>query len=99
MIDLLDETAGLDRARTLMVGDNLDTDVLFGIAGGTQTMLVLTGVSDRRQAEARSDAQQPGIIAESVAVLAERLRALTPPSRRSAGRPQSRAPPASTARP
>ena len=43
MIDLLDETAGLDRSKSCMVGDNLRTDVLFGISAGTQTLLVLSG--------------------------------------------------------
>lgn len=36
---------GIKREETAMVGDGLDTDILFGIGGGLKTILVLTGNS------------------------------------------------------
>ena len=46
MLDILVGTHSLDRHRTVMVGDRLDTDILFGTDGGlAATLLVLTGVS------------------------------------------------------
>jgi 4-nitrophenyl phosphatase len=36
---------GTDRAETLMVGDNYDTDILAGINAGMDTLLVHTGVT------------------------------------------------------
>ena len=45
----------------------------FILAGGTHTMLVLSGVSSEGQARARAPADQPEVIADSVKVLADRL--------------------------
>ena len=48
LLDIVATLAGpaFDRARTCMVGDRLDTDIMFGNAGGLgSTLLVLTGVS------------------------------------------------------
>lgn len=42
---LIDEN-DLTASTTLMVGDRLDTDIMFGNAGGISTALVLTGVSE-----------------------------------------------------
>ncbi|KAI9849602.1 MAG: hypothetical protein M1837_002727 [Sclerophora amabilis] len=46
MMDAIEGKFQLDRARTCMVGDRLDTDIKFGIEGGLGgTLLVGTGVS------------------------------------------------------
>ncbi|KAJ1796658.1 hypothetical protein LPJ59_003615 [Coemansia sp. RSA 2399] len=45
MLDCVMQKFHLDPARTCMVGDRLDTDILFGISGGLSTLCVLTGVA------------------------------------------------------
>jgi len=44
-MDCITEATGLDPARTCMIGDRLDTDILFGLQAGLATLLVLTGVT------------------------------------------------------
>ena len=44
LADLLVGRFGLDPRRSLMVGDRLDTDVLFGHRAGMSTLLVYSGV-------------------------------------------------------
>ncbi|KAJ2489849.1 hypothetical protein IWW37_003617 [Coemansia sp. RSA 2050] len=46
MLDCVMQKFRLDPARSCMVGDRLDTDILFGIKGGVSTLCVLTGVAD-----------------------------------------------------
>lgn len=45
LLDLIIENYHLNRASTLMIGDRIDTDILFGKAGGLGTLLVLSGVT------------------------------------------------------
>jgi len=45
------EESGLTGERCLMIGDRLETDVLFGEANGMATALVLTGVASASDAE------------------------------------------------
>lgn len=46
LIHQLMDQNGLTASSTLMVGDRLDTDIMFGNGGGISTALVLTGVSE-----------------------------------------------------
>lgn len=46
LIRQLMDLYGLTASKTLMVGDRLDTDIMFGNAGGVSSALVLTGVSE-----------------------------------------------------
>lgn len=46
MLDNIANTLGLAREQICMVGDRLDTDIMFGKNGGLTTALVLSGVTD-----------------------------------------------------
>lgn len=46
MLDNIAKTFNLQRQQICMVGDRLDTDILFGKNGGLTTCLVLSGVTD-----------------------------------------------------
>lgn len=57
LLQVLEASVGLDRTRTVMVGDRLDTDILFGNAGGLHsTLLVMTGVTSAAALEALAEA-------------------------------------------
>nr|GAT48135.1 4-nitrophenylphosphatase [Mycena chlorophos] len=45
MLDCIQAKVHYDPARTIMVGDRLNTDILFGQNGGLATLLVLTGIT------------------------------------------------------
>jgi NagD protein len=54
---------------TMMIGDRMDTDVISGLEAGMQTVLVLTGITDRAAAERFP--YRPTRIVDSVADLIE----------------------------
>ncbi|RYG69206.1 hypothetical protein EON64_03305 [archaeon] len=45
LLDYIARTLGVDKGRMCMVGDRLDTDVLFGQRSGLRTVLTLSGVT------------------------------------------------------
>lgn len=71
MMNLAVEAFKLDPARVLMVGDRLDTDILFGIKTQVQTLFVSeTGISNRKDVEKLGI--RPTFIADDVACMVER---------------------------
>jgi len=48
------------------VGDRLETDILFGKNGNTQTLLVFTGATTKAQMEAPTNDIQPDYCAASL---------------------------------
>jgi NagD protein len=56
---------------TAMVGDRMDTDVLCGLEAGLETILVLTGISTR--ADAERFPYRPSRIVESIADLTDEI--------------------------
>ena len=60
----------LDRSRTLMTGDRLDTDIAFGINGGITSLLVLTGVNKRVDFEPAGSPIVPHLVIDSLGDLA-----------------------------
>lgn len=54
--------------RVLLIGDILETDIVFGKMGGFQTMLVLTGCTKKEDMEViTNENEKPDYYADSVA--------------------------------
>ncbi|KAI9806012.1 MAG: hypothetical protein M1833_004419 [Piccolia ochrophora] len=61
MMQAIEGKFRLDRSRTCMIGDRLDTDIRFGQQGGLGgTLAVLTGVSTKEEWEAEGAEVRPG---------------------------------------
>lgn len=67
MFDLALEMTGTAPQETAMLGDRLDTDIDGGAAAGLKTIMVLTGVSTR--AEAEQNGVKPDLIVEDLPTL------------------------------
>jgi 4-nitrophenyl phosphatase len=65
------ERIGLTAAETASIGDRLDTDILAGDRAGTPTILVLTGISTREQADQAE--RKPTIVAENLDEVADAI--------------------------
>ncbi|XP_053112216.1 SH3 domain-binding protein 1 [Hemicordylus capensis] len=59
MFECIVERYGVDPSRMLMVGDRLETDILFGKNCGLDTVLTLTGVSRLEEAQAYMASSSP----------------------------------------
>ena len=62
---------GADPARTAMLGDRLETDILGAQRVGIQTIAVLTGVATRQQIE--TSEIKPDLVFEDISELANAL--------------------------
>ncbi|MCL5102670.1 MAG: HAD-IIA family hydrolase [Armatimonadetes bacterium] len=67
--DKILELTGTPPERSIMVGDRLDTDIAVGNRAGAETVLVLTGVTSREQAEGAMGDQRPDRIINTLAEL------------------------------
>ncbi|KAF2286399.1 hypothetical protein GH714_016819 [Hevea brasiliensis] len=59
MMDYLANKFGILKSQICMVGDRLDTDILFGQNGGCKTLLVLSGVTTLSMLQDPSNSIQP----------------------------------------
>ncbi|KAK9195102.1 hypothetical protein WN943_003220 [Citrus x changshan-huyou] len=59
MMDYLANKFGIQKSQICMVGDRLDTDILFGQNGGCKTLLVLSGVTSLSMLQSPNNSIQP----------------------------------------
>ena len=68
-LSLIATSWGVTAADMAVVGDRLDTDIAAANAFGCLSVLVLTGVSTRAEAEQAGAAEKPGVVLERLAEL------------------------------
>ena len=66
MIDYLCDKLGLERGKICMVGDRLDTDILFGTDNGLKSLLVLSGVTTEDKLLSQENTITPDFYADSI---------------------------------
>jgi phosphoglycolate/pyridoxal phosphate phosphatase family enzyme len=66
MIEYLESKYGMDRSRICMVGDRLDTDVLFGTDNGLKSLLVLSGVTSEEKLLSPDNSITPDFYADDI---------------------------------
>ncbi|XP_008783021.2 phosphoglycolate phosphatase 2 [Phoenix dactylifera] len=74
VMDFLLERFQFDTSKMCMVGDRLDTDILFGQNAGCKTLLVLSGVTTLLELQSPSNSIHPDYYARSVFDVIELLR-------------------------
>lgn len=68
MIDYISSKYGItDRKRICMVGDRLDTDILFGTGNGLQTCLTLSGVTSEERLLSPNNSIYPDVYVDTIA--------------------------------
>jgi HAD superfamily hydrolase (TIGR01450 family) len=76
LLEIAARAVGADVRSAVMIGDSLNSDVAAALAVGCRSVLMLTGISKRPQAEALPPDQRPTLIAEDAAELAAALEKL-----------------------
>lgn len=71
MLKYICDKYDLRRDQICMVGDRLNTDILFGLDGGLQTLLVLSGVTTFEKLESPDNHIQPHFYADKLADMLE----------------------------
>ncbi len=66
MADYLSGKLGVSKERILVVGDNLNTDILFSVNSGLIGCLVLTGVTTEKTLLSQENGIQPDFYCESI---------------------------------
>ena len=69
MLDWMCERYGIRRDQIAMVGDRLDTDILFGKDAGLRTMLVLSGVTNEETLLSPENDIKPDCYADKLATM------------------------------
>lgn len=72
IFDLLSKDLSLEGG-SMMVGDNLETDILFGRRVGMKTLLVETGVHSLKDAKEVSESEMPHYVSSDVNVFSDLL--------------------------
>jgi len=67
MIDYIVSKYGIDRDRIAMVGDRLDTDILFGANNGLKSCLTLSGVTTETKLLSKENEIKPDFYVDSIA--------------------------------
>lgn len=67
MIDYMVDKFGIERGRICMVGDRLDTDILFGQNNGLLSCLTLSGVTTIEKLTSAENKIKPDFYVDSIA--------------------------------
>jgi 4-nitrophenyl phosphatase/phosphoglycolate phosphatase len=66
MVDYIVNKYKCDAARICMVGDRLDTDIVFGRDNGLQTVLTLSGVTTKEKLLSETNLIRPDAYVDSI---------------------------------
>jgi len=73
LLETAARSVGMDVHDAVVIGDSLNTDIAAAVAVGCRSILILTGISRRHQAEALPPEKRPTVIVEDAVELASAL--------------------------